>query len=172
VSEMYKRRGQIVNQFGRDTSGLIQYQFNQQGFRSNQDFDFVPEWAFFGCSLVAGIGIPIEKTFASKFTNSQNYGACGTYYNYDIREIIQRFLNSKIFSSCTKMAVFWTNRDCELLDTYYQELHHLDMRFFFCGDPLPYPSCYRLISNLDLGVSGTQMGEKTHEFLYQALCRT
>jgi len=167
---MYNCRGQTVDQFGLDTTGLIQYQFNQQGFRSNQDFDFVPAWAFFGCSFVAGIGVSIEQTFASKFANSQNYGVCGTYYNEHIHKIIQSFLNSKLFSPKTKMAVFWTDRDCELLDDYYQELSHLDMRFFFCGTPLLYPKCYKLIHNMDLDVSGTHMGPKTHEFLYRILC--
>jgi hypothetical protein len=171
VPKMYSLRGQTVDQFGRDSTGLVHYQFNQQGFRSNQNFDFVPDWAFFGSSFVAGIGVPIEKTFASKFNNSQNYGVCGTYYNHDIREIIQQFLNSKLFSPCTKMAVFWTDRDCALLDAYYQELHHLDMRFFFCSKPLSYPRCYKLPGNLDSDVSGTHFGPKTHEFLYQTLCR-
>ena len=169
---MYNCRGQTVDQFGLDTTGLIQYQFNQQGFRSNQDFDFVPDWAFFGCSFVAGIGVPIEQTFASKFANSQNYGVCGTYYNYHIQNIVQSFLHSKLFSPETKIAVFYTDRDCELLETYYQQLRHLDIRFFFCGTPLLYSRCYRVISNLDLDVSGTHMGPKTHEFLYRALCQT
>ena len=172
VSGMYNCRGQTVDQFGLDTTGLIQYQFNQQGFRSNQDFDFVPDWAFFGCSFVAGIGVPIEQTFASKFANSQNYGVCGTYYNYHIQNIVQSFLHSKLFSPETKIAVFYTDRDCELLETYYQQLRHLDIRFFFCGTPLLYSRCYRVISNLDLDVSGTHMGPKTHEFLYRALCQT
>ena len=172
VLGMYEHRGQTVNQFGLDKTGTIQYQFNQQGFRSDLDFDFVPDWAFFGCSFVAGIGVPIKKTFASKFSNSQNYGVFGIYHNHDIREIIQRFQNSKIFSPQTKMAVFWSDRDCNLLETYYQELCHLDIRFFFCGSPLPHFRCYRVISNLDLDVSGTHMGPMTHEFLYRVLCQT
>lgn len=172
VPGMYQHRGQTVNQFGLDKTGLIEYRFNQQGFRSDRDFDFVPTWAFFGCSFVAGIGVPVEQTFASKFSNSQNYGVCGTYYNHHIQDIIQNFLNSKLFSPQTKIAVFWTDRDSELLETYYQILCHLDIRFFFCGDALPHPRCYRLIGNLDLDVSGTHMGPKTHEFLYRFLCQT
>jgi hypothetical protein len=172
VSGMYQHRGQMVNQFGLDKTSLVEYRFNQQGFRSDRNFDFVPDWAFFGSSFVAGIGVSIEQTFASKFDNSQNYGVCGTYYNQDIYKIIQSFLNSKLFSTKTKMAVFWTDRDCELLDDYYRALSHLDMRFFFCGASLPHPQCYRVISNLDSDVSGTHMGPKTHEFLYRALCQT
>jgi hypothetical protein len=169
---MYDCRGNTVDKFGLDTTGLIQYKFNQQGFRSNREFDFVPDWAFFGCSFVAGIGVSIDQTFAAKFARSQNYGVCGTYNNQHIHKIIQSFLNSKLFSPKTKMAVFWTDRDCELLDDYYRALSHLDMRFFFCGASLPHPQCYRVISNLVSDVSGTLMGPKTHEFLYRALCQT
>ena len=70
------------------------------------------------------------------------------------------------------MAIFWTDRGCDMLETYYHELKHLDIRFFFCGSPLPYPRCHRVISNLDFDVSGTHMGPKTHEFLYRVLCQT
>ena len=172
VPGMYQHRGQIINQFGWDKTRLVEYRFNQQGFRSNRNFDFVPDWAFFGSSFVAGIGVSIEQTFASKFDNSQNYGVCGTYYNQDIYKIIQIFLNSKLFSIKTKIAVFWTDRDCDELGNYYQELQHLDIRFFFCGTPLPYQKCHKMISNLDFDVSGTHMGPKTHKFLYRALCQT
>jgi hypothetical protein len=171
VPKMCVYRGKTISQFGRDTTGTIQYQFNQQGFRSDRNFDFVPDWAFFGCSFVAGIGVPIEQTFAAKFNNSQNYGVCGTYSNYVIREIIQNFIDSDLFSPQTKMAVFWTDRNSELLDKYYHELSHLNIKFFFCGDPLPYRHCYKVIKNLDLDVSGTHMGPNTHKFLYRLLCQ-
>jgi hypothetical protein len=172
VSGMYKHRGKTVNQFGLDKTGLVEYRFNQQGFRSDRNFDFIPDWAIFGCSFVAGIGVANDQIFSSKFTNSQNYGVCGTYHNYHIRNIIQRFLNSNLFSYETKMAIFWTDRGCDMLETYYHELKHLDIRFFFCGSLLPYPRCHRVISNLDFDVSGTHMGPKTHEFLYRVLCQT
>jgi len=171
VLGMYKHRGQTINQFGLDDTGLVEYRFNQQGFRSNRDFDFVPDWAFFGNSFVGGIGVPVEQIFASKFNNSQNYGVFGTYTNHTIQNIILRFLKSKLFSPQTKIAVFWTNRDSEVLETYYQELCHLDIKFFFCGSPLLRPRCYQVIPNLDSDVSGTHMGPKTHEFLYRALCQ-
>jgi hypothetical protein len=171
VPKMCVHQGKTISQFGRDTTGTIQYRFNQQGFRSDRNFDFVPDWAFFGCSFVAGIGVPIEQTFAAKFNNSQNYGVCGTYDNYEIRKIIQNFIDSDLFSPQTKMAVFWTDRNSELLDKYYHELSHLNIKFFFCGDPLPYRHCYKVIKNLDLDVSGTHMGPKTHEFLYRLLCQ-
>lgn len=171
VPNMCVCRGTTTDRFGLDTTGTVQYRFNQQGFRSDREFDFVPDWAFFGCSFVAGIGVPVEQTFAAKFNNSQNYGVCGKYDNREIREIIQNFIDSDCFSPQTKMAVFWTDRNHELLDKYYHELSHLNMKFFFCGDTLPYDRCYKMIKNLDLDVSGTHMGPKTHEFLYKLLCQ-
>ena len=168
---MYDLRRQSVDRMGCDNTGKIQYQFNNQGFRSDRDFDFVPDWCFFGCSLVLGIGVPYDHIFSSKFSNSHNYGVCGDYDNKLIQEIVQQFLNSKLFSPHTKMVVFWSDRDTELLELYYQNLCHLNMKFFFCGAPLPHKNCYKIIPNLDLDVSGTHMGPKTHEFLYRAICQ-
>ena len=54
VPGMIKNQGQIIESFGKDCTGQINYQFNQQGFRGILDFDFMPEYAFFGCSLVFG----------------------------------------------------------------------------------------------------------------------
>ena len=171
IPRMYDLRGQSVDRMGKDTTGKIQYQFNNQGFRSDRDFDFVPDWCFFGCSHVFGIGVPYEQIFASKFSNSHNYGVCGDYDNKHIQETIQQFVNSELFSPHTKMVVFWTDRDSDLLESYCENLWHLNMKFFFCSPPLPHKNCHKMIPNLDLDVSGTHMGPKTHEFLYRTICR-
>ena len=65
VYGMIQHKGQTINQFGLDQTGTINYQFNQQGFRAPIDFDFIPNYAFFGCSLVFGIGVSREYTFPS-----------------------------------------------------------------------------------------------------------
>jgi len=168
---MYELRGKSVDRMGFDTTGKIQYQFNNQGFRSDRDFDFVPDWCFFGCSFVLGIGVPNDQIFASRFANSHNYGMCGAYDNKLIQETVQQFLKSDLFSPHTQMAVFWADRDNDLLESYYQNFQHLNMKFFFCSTPLPHKNCYKIIQNMDLDVSGTHMGPKTHEFLYRVICR-
>lgn len=167
---MWNQHGKTVDTFGKDNTKTVIYNFNDLGFRSSKNFDFVPDYAFFGCSLVLGIGIDEDKTFASKFENSQNYGICGSYDNSQIFQIIDNFLHSDLYAPYVKMAVVWTERDPELLEDYYQRLLPYNFVHVFCGKPLPYPKCYPMIKNLDWDASQTHMGVKTHQFLYKFLC--
>jgi hypothetical protein len=162
---------QTLTQFGKDTTGEVTYTFNQQGFRSDQDFNFVPDYAFFGCSLVFGIGVPVEQTFAKLFANSQNYGLAGNYNNHDVFVTINSYLKSNTYSPSTKLAVFWTDRDADRLDNYYHLLKDHNIKHFFCSTPLPYDNCYPVPANLDFDVSGTHMGPKTHKFIWKILCQ-
>lgn len=171
VVPMWNQHGKTVNTFGKDSTKIIDYNFNELGFRSSKNFDFVPDYAFFGCSIVLGIGVAEDKIFASKFENSQNYGICGVYDNKYIFQTIKNFLNSKLYSPQVKMAVIWTDRDPECLEDYYQQLVSYNFVHVFCGDPLPHPRCYPMIKNLDWDVSRTHIGEKTHQFLYKFLCQ-
>ena len=170
VVGMLEKRGQTVDRYGRDQTGQIQYRFNEQGFRAEQTLDFIPDYAFFGASLVAGIGVSVEKTFASQFNNSHNYGLCGKYLNESSFNHIKQFIQSPLFHKKIKMAVFWTDRDVEYLDDYYHNLTGLPLIHFFCGTPLPYSRCYRMVPNLDYDASNTHIGPVTHKFIYKLLC--
>lgn len=161
---------QTLTQFGKDTTGKISYTFNQQGFRSDKDYNFVPTYAFFGCSLVFGIGVPIEKVFTNLFNNSQNYGLSGEYNNDSVFDVINSYLKSNIYSSSTKLAVVWTDRNEENLDSYYHSLNEYNIIHFFCGKKLPYNKCYPILANIDLDVSNTHMGVKSHYAFYKTLC--
>ena len=169
VPGMLQYQGGVSNQFGKDSTGKINYKFNQQGFRSDIDFNFVPDYAFFGCSLVFGIGVTVENVFSSYFISSQNYGLAGTYNNDDVYIILDAFLKSDLYSQHTKIVVVWTNRHTENLDTYYHNLKDYDIKHFFCGEKLPYNNCYAMLKNLDNDVSATHMGPKTHQFFYKFL---
>ena len=170
VIPMWNQHGKTVNTFGKDQTKTVTYCFNNLGFRSSSNFEFVPDYAFFGCSLVLGIGIDEDKTFASKFKNSQNYGISGLYDNAHIFQIIENFLNSDLYAPHVNMAVVWSDRDPKQLEEYYQRLVSYNFVHVFCGKPLPYPKCYPMIKNLDWDVSQTHIGEKTHQFLYKFLC--
>ena len=169
VPGMLQYQGSVSNQFGKDSTGKINYKFNQQGFRSDIDFDFVPDYAFFGCSLVFGIGVAADNVFSSYFDNSQNYGIAGVYNNDDVYIIIDKFLKSDLYAQHTRIAVVWTNRNDENLDSYYHTLKNYDIKHFFCGEKLPYNNCYAMPRNLDNDVSSTHMGSKTHQFFYKLL---
>lgn len=168
---MWSQHGKTVNSFGKDNTKTIDYHFNDFGFRSSKNFDFVPDYAFFGCSIVLGIGVDESKTFASQFKNSQNYGVCGSYDNAQIFQTIENFLASDLYSPHVKMAVIWTDREPEKLEHYYQQLVPYKFVHLFCGQPLAHPRCYPMIRNLDWDASSTHIGEKTHQFLYKFLCK-
>jgi hypothetical protein len=162
VPNMIQHIGQTLDKFGKDRTGLVKYQFNQQGFRSPVDFNFVPEYVFFGNSLVFGIGVAYEYTFPGMFNFSHNYGLAGNYNNDDIFKIIENYLNSDVYSSKTKKAVVWTNRNEENVNSYSKQLSEQGFVQLFCGDLMPYKNCFRAVANIDFDVSGTHMGIKTH----------
>jgi hypothetical protein len=170
ISGVWEQRGKTLCRYGKDQTGKITYRFNNQGFRANRDFDFIPSYAFFGCSLVFGIGVSLENTFANLFGNSHNYGLGGQYLNQDSYQHLQKFLLMPWYKDEIKIAVFWTDRDADNLDRYYQQLKQPNILHFFCGKVLPYDQCYQMMPNLDLDVSGTHIGPKTHMIMYKILC--
>ena len=167
---MLKHSGHVLDCFGLDQTGSIQYHFNQQGFRSSVEFDFKPDYAFFGASLVFGIGVPESQTFAAMFSKSHNYGLAGQYQNSDIFDTIIKFTKSPVYSPSTKLVVVWHKRDAQDLDTYYQQLLDVKLLHFFCVVPFDYPKCYSMFPEQDQDVSGTHMGPKTHYAMYKILC--
>ena len=170
VPGMICNSGKKLYAFGKDSTGLIAYQFNQQGFRSNQDFDFVPSYAFFGCSLVFGVGVDHSSLFSSFFPNSQNYGLAGNYTNHDIMFVLENFLKSNFYNNHTRISVVWHQRDADCLSEFYKKLQNFEIIHFFCGQPLNQPRCYPTPWQLDTDVSGTHPGIKTHKTISKILC--
>ncbi len=171
VPGMIRCQGQTVNQFGLDQTGIIDYQFNQQGFRSLVDFDFVPNHAFFGCSSVFGIGVAYNYIFPSMFPLSHNYGLAGIYNNDDAFLIVDNYLHSSAFNKATKKFVYWVNRNTESLDLYSRQLSKLGFIQAFCGDKMSYKNCFSGVPNVDADVSNTHMGISTHLITYKLLCK-
>lgn len=169
VPGMIKNQGQIIESFGKDCTGQINYQFNQQGFRGILDFDFMPEYAFFGCSLVFGIGVTEKETFPYLFDRSQNYGLAGSYNNRDVMTVLETFLKSDLYSNQTKIAVVWHSRDAECLKDFYLKLKSYNIIHFYCGERLPHDNCYVTPVNADYDVSGTHYGRKSHRLLWKTL---
>jgi hypothetical protein len=171
VDSMWQNRSTTVGKFGLDQTDIIKYCFNSQGFRSQVDYDFVPDYAIFGCSIVFGIGVDQKDTIAGQFDSVHNYGLAGNYNNTDCYNVIEQFVNSKWYTPHTKMAVIWTHRDQEILPQYIEKLQKYHMIHFFCGDCPDLPGCYKFISNLDHDVSLSHPGPKTHRFIHQSLCQ-
>lgn len=166
---MQKCQGLTVDTFGKDTTGKVLYTFNKQGFRSQIDYVTSPSVAFFGCSLVFGVGVDQDKITTSYFTNSHNYGLSGQYNNQDTYQIIKKFTASQFYNN-TPMIVVWHSRDSENLNQYYDDLKSFNIYHFFCGQKLQAPNCFAMVQNIDADVSGTHMGPKTHKLFFIIVC--
>jgi hypothetical protein len=169
-SAMWRYCNQTVRKIGLDQTGMIEYRFNLQGFRASYAFDFVPDYAFFGCSLVFGVGVPEEKIFPYLFRRSHNYGQAGSYTNTDVMKTLLNFIQSNLYSPQVRMIVMWHQRDDDKVPEFYKILRsHTNLTHFFCGQVLPYQRCYQCLPNIDFDVSGTHWGEKTHQIFYETI---
>lgn len=171
IDEMWKNRSTTVQTFGKDQTGTVDYCFNSQGFRSNIDYNFAPEYAVFGCSIVFGIGVSYKDTFAGQFESIHNYGLASNYTNTDCFNTINQFVTSKWYSPQTIMAVIWSDRDQELLPNYVEKLQQYRIIHLFCGTQPDFPNCYKLKQNFDHDASNTHPGPLTHKFIHRSLCQ-
>jgi len=160
-SYMYEARNSTTDSWGKDSTGLIKYTFDQYGFRNQNNYNESPQYVFFGCSLLFGIGVDIENVFTKKF-QCWNFGLAGRYTEDQILDCYSEFKKLKI--DC-KVIFVWRNRDL-LPDLNLGQDH----KIYHC---LPYRSKpknhIRLMDNLDYDVSGTHWGIKTHQKFYKLL---
>jgi hypothetical protein len=170
VPNMYKLRGQTVDQFGLDRTGQIQYCFNQQGFRSTTNFDQVPEYALFGCSSVFGVGVDQNCVASSQLPNAYNFGLASNYNNHDVYQTIIEFLKSQLYSQTIRMSVVWTDRDQECLPEYVNSFASVPLYHFFCGELIPGNRSFKFHPRLDFDASNTHMGPQSHKLYAKILC--
>lgn len=160
----FDARNTVQHRWGKDQTGTIEYQFNAQGFRGNQSYDWVPDHAFFGNSAVFGIGMPVDKILVSYFPQAHNYGLAGTYMNWHSVENLRRFVASGLCADHTKIVFVWIDRPGEesvpeLIDQVNDirsGVLHISM-----GDQ--YARSTNLMPSVDLDVSGTHPGSRSHQ---------
>jgi hypothetical protein len=160
---LYQIRGQTVDKWGKDQTGAIKYKINNYGFRSSKEYDWVPDYAFFGSSSVFGIGVDEDKCLVSYFDNAQNYGIAGNYLNNDSVVNLTNFVNSPIYNN-TKIIFFWTERAQHediacLIDQVNQVVDHV----IHISQGKKYPGAINLMPQIDFDVSNTHPGPKTHK---------
>jgi hypothetical protein len=157
----WQHRGKTVYKWGKDSTGLIEYQFNNQGFRSNFDYTIAPDYAFFGNSSVFGIGVPVDKNLTSFFTNSHNYGLSGNYMNYHSVENLRRFCKSFAFTT-SKIIFFWIDRP-EPIENMIHEVNLLIPNVLHISSGTKLAGAINLMPHRDNDVSGTHPGIQTHK---------
>jgi hypothetical protein len=164
---MIECKNQTLDKFGFDQTGLIEYHFNQQGFRSQCDYNFQPKQVFFGCSSVFGIGVSHDQIFSSYFPQSHNYGLAGKdYTDHDTDQLIEKFVNSDWYHSDLPCVVVW-KVNSELAQRWIRN----NFWHFFCTTPLTLKNCYPMIPNQDQDVSATHAGSLTHKLIGKVICQ-
>ena len=160
----YAARGTAVNKWGKDSTGLIEYRFNNHGFRSNSDYLESPEYAVFGASAVFGVGVPIDQSLCSLLPHCQNYGLSGNYFNHHSVTNLKTFLNSPLYSPDTKIVFFWIDRPAiEDIESMIKEVNNLHKNILHINLGVKIPGAVNLIPHVDLDVSGTHPGPETHK---------
>lgn len=153
--------GTTVWRWGKDQTGTIAYQFNSQGFRSLTDYTEPPKLAFFGNSIVFGIGVPLPETLVSQFEHSQNYGLAGGYMNHHSVTNLERFVNSKLYNPGVRIVFFWIDRD-EPIDDMIQQVNVMVPGVLHISSGQRRRGAVNLMPHHDQDVSGTHPGPGTH----------
>lgn len=157
----WERRSQTLHQWGKDSTGLIEYKINSHGFRSPTDYSQAPDLAFFGNSIVFGIGVPWEQTLVSQFEHSQNYGLAGNYMNHHSVTNLKNFVASGLFRPHTRIVFFWIGRD-EPIEDMIQEVNVVAPNVLHISSGKKQKGAINLMPAKDTDVSGTHPGPKTH----------
>jgi hypothetical protein len=158
----WQARGQIVDRWGKDQTGLIAYQFNQQGFRHHRDYNWKPDMAIFGNSIVFGVGVEHSDILCNLLPNTQNYGLSGNYMNHHSVSNLREFVASDLYSTNVKIVFFWIDRD-EPIDDMIQKVNTITPGVLHISSGIKRSGAINLMQPIDQDVSKTHPGPRTHQ---------
>ena len=157
-----KLKGSTTMKLGLDQTNTLEYHINYQGFRSKKNYIDVPDIAFFGCSVVFGVGVDEDSILSSYFDNRYNYGLAVKYSNEAIFNAIQNFTKSKNYTGDTKIVVIWCDKnDHHNIPAFINQLPKTVVHF-----KVGYSDTYgipTLPTSIDKDVSGTHPGKLTYK---------
>ena len=160
---LYDVRGTTVACWGKDQTGTITYNINSQGFRSDNDYTWIPNYAFFGSSAVFGIGIDNKDILVNQFDRVQNYGLAGNYLNCDSIENLKNFIASPLYKN-TQIIFFWIDRPGqEDINKLIPQANKLCDNILHISQGEKYSGAINLMPHIDRDVSNTHPGVKTHQ---------
>jgi hypothetical protein len=159
----WQHRCQTVTTWGKDSTGQIQYKFNSLGFRSQIEYDWKPSIAFFGNSIVFGVGVTENERLTSYFPHCQNYGLSGSYMNHHSVTNLRQFVNSDLYQSGTRIVFFWIERpEIENIPELIKQVDDIVPDCLHISSGQKYAGAINLMPAMDQDVSGTHPGPKTH----------
>jgi hypothetical protein len=166
----FHARGTTVNTWGKDSTGLINYQFNMQGFRSNNDYNWIPKYAFFGNSAVFGVGVPADQTMISYFDQAHNYGLSGSYLNAHSITNLKRFIESAYYNISTKLIFVWIDRpNKENITDLINQVNEFAPGVLHISMGEKTINSINLMPSVDFDVSNTHPGPNTHRIWAQTI---
>jgi hypothetical protein len=159
----FEARGTTVTAWGKDNTNTVEYQFNNSGFRSSKEYTESPDYAIFGASNVFGVGVPIEQTMCELIPHCQNYGIAGNYLNHHSVDNLKKFIASPLYQPKTKLVFFWIDRPgIEDIAQMIHQVNEICPGVLHINLGVKVPGAINLFPHVDLDVSKTQPGPKTH----------
>jgi hypothetical protein len=155
-------RGQTLRQWGKDATGIVEYQLNLQGFRHLCSYTWTTQWAFFGNSAVFGVGVDNAHIMTSYFKGSQNYGLSGSYMNHHSVTNLLNFVNTPCYNKNTNVVFFWIDREHEDIAKLISQVSSIVPGCLHISSGQKRQGAINLMPHIDLDVSGTHPGPRTH----------
>lgn len=174
LSPQFNYAGNTIDSYGFDTTKTIQYKFNSSGFRSTDEYESTPDMIFSGGSISFGIGMSLELCYpflvSDQLKNTHwniSYAADG----YNNKVIYDTIINLEVIAP---IIIQWVS---DLRDPKYSVsnfISEVNKKFPIAIHMLidgredrhnyKESTLVDLVNpiKLDLDVSGTHFGAKTH----------
>lgn len=181
VNDQIQFSNQQLDRYGKDQTGKVSYQFNSAGFRSNLEFDYLPDMVFFGGSTVFGVGVSVEQTFPHIIADEKNFKIWNCSYacvNYNNQMIFDTIVLVHQHVKDIPVVVHWVGDRYDPLCTtsVYQfveaakKLYSHSIHFLIDGQEEKdkiIPGYFDLINPIwaDISATDTHPGPKTHKGL-------
>lgn len=149
--------------WGKDHTGLVEYRFNAQGYRHSTTYNWPAQWAFFGNSIVFGVGVHEDQILTSHFEHSQNYGLSGPYMNHHSVTNLKNFVESECCTLNTRIVFFWIDREQENLDSLISQVQVIAPGCLNISSGQKRPGAKNLMPQCDWDISCTHPGPQTHK---------
>jgi hypothetical protein len=178
LTEQVSYANKIINQFGKDLSGTIEYSFNSSGFRSPTEFNTKPELIVAGGSIFFGVGADFKNIASSVIAEKKNiivWNLSYAQYYYDNTIIYDTVMEVYKQTKDIPIAIQWVSDQRNLSATrsvysYIDEIKKIFNKSFHCLIDGQEQKENMLIDQFDLinpvwfdrDISGTHPGKLTH----------
>jgi hypothetical protein len=119
LTEQFSQANKTLYNYGYDNSGVIEYKFNNLGFRSHTEFDYLPNFILFGGSTNFGIGVEFDLCYWSIIAEQKQYKFWNCSYagfKYTNKMIYDTILSTPGELNDVPMIVQWVGHNYDSTD--------------------------------------------------------